>query len=120
MDFALHSEREDGCRNGISDIQKLMLIVTRQSSRKQKTSRLQASGKKESDAKVKRSVRMQILTIDLQHGVQEAVSFVLQSIVGSQWHREVTVGLSITYEHLDFCEEQRMHMFSQSELQYLM
>ena len=27
MDFALHSEREDGCRNGISDIWKSMLIV---------------------------------------------------------------------------------------------
>lgn len=27
MDFALHGEREDGCRNGINDIWKPMLIV---------------------------------------------------------------------------------------------
>lgn len=56
------------------------------------------------------------LTIHLQHGVQEAISFILQSIVGSQWYREVTIDLFVTYKHLNICKKQKMEMFSHSQV----
>lgn len=57
-----------------------------------------------------------LLTINLQQAVQEAVSFVLQSIVGSQRHGKVTIGLFITYKHLDICKKQRMQMLCHSDV----
>lgn len=55
-----------------------------------------------------------LLTVNLQQAVQEAVSFILQSIMGSQRHRKVTIGLFIRYKHLDICRKQRIEMFSHS------
>lgn len=52
-----------------------------------------------------------LLTINIQQGVQEAVGFILQSIVGSQRHREVPIGLFVTYKHLNICREKRGQMF---------
>lgn len=40
------------------------------------------------------------LTIDLQHGVNEAVGFILKSVVGAKRNREIAVRLLITNKHL--------------------
>ena len=44
------------------------------------------------------------LTIDLQQGMQETISLVLQGIVSPQRDREVTVGLLVTDKHLYICK----------------
>ena len=45
------------------------------------------------------------LTINLQQGMHEAISLVLQGIVSAQRHREVTEGLLVTDKHLYVCKK---------------